>query len=399
MSNCTALKYCLSCSELNLIEILNLGNQPLANNYSDDKDNLDEEYPLRVNLCRACFHLQLSHIVNPKIIYDNYLYVSGTTTTLKEYSEWFANFVNENIVRTYSNILDIGCNDGTQLDYFKKLYFETYGVDPAKNLYSLSSINHNTYCSYFDENIVNLIEKKFDAIIAQNVFAHNPSPIQFLNNCMKIMHDHSLLFIQTSQADMVLNNEFDTIYHEHINFFNVNSMKKCVERSGLYLQDVIKTPVHGTSYIFIIGKKNKGSNRIQNAVMSEKKLLQEKTYFNWNKNITSNCLELKNLLANYKNNYKLVGYGAAAKGNTFLNFTKLELDFIIDDNKLKQGKYTPGMKIPIVPIEKLQGIEDNILFIPLAWNFYDEIKRRIKIVRNSDQDIFVKYFPKVEIDG
>jgi hypothetical protein len=133
----------------------------------------------------------------------------------------------------------------------------------------------------------------------------------------------------------------------------------------------------------------------------ESKLLKEETYTYWEENVKSNMKDLKDCILDFKsNNYKIIGYGAAAKGNTLLNYLGVTLDIIIDDSPLKQGKYTPGLNIPITSIDKLHEyhVDDKILFIPLAWNFFSEISQRIKAVRDNKNDKFLKYFPKVKID-
>jgi SAM-dependent methyltransferase len=310
--------------------------------------------------------------------------------------------VHETIIPKTKNILDIGCNDGTQLDSFKKLGYGTHGIDPAKNIFETSSKNHNVMCEYFGLHLDGRISGEFDAIIAQNVCAHNPNPLEFLQMCRKLMSDHTLLFIQTSQADMVLNNEFDTIYHEHINFFNINSMNHLAKRAELNLVTVFKTPIHGNSYVFVFSKTESRPYYIENLIKMENKLLNASTYRRWENTVLANMQILKDTIYNYKDKgYKLVGYGAAAKGNTLLNFTSLKLDYIIDDSPLKQGLYTPGTSIPVVSIDKLDDFTDNdkILFIPLAWNFFNEISHKIKDKRDSSNDIFVKYFPKVEVSN
>ena len=175
MSNITENKTCLACGSTNLAQALNLGNQPLANNLTLEPSQ-QEEYPLAVSLCEDCCHLQLTHTVDPKIIYSNYLYVAGTSQTLKDYSDWFAGYVLENINNKTNQVLDIGCNDGTQLDSFKKLGVHTFGIDPAENIYPTSSAKHNVICDYFGPNVVDKVLHNFDAITAQNVFAHNPNP-------------------------------------------------------------------------------------------------------------------------------------------------------------------------------------------------------------------------------
>jgi hypothetical protein len=399
MNNLIENKTCLACGSTNLIPSLNLGNQPLANNLKATPTR-QEEYPLAVSLCEDCCHLQLTHAVDPKVIYSNYLYVAGTSKTLKEYSDWFAGYVVETMDRQTNQVLDIGCNDGTQLDSFKKLDISTFGIDPAENIYPTSSINHTVICDYFGPNVVEKVNRNFDAITAQNVFAHNPNPLEFLDTCRELMNDHTLLFIQTSQADMVLNNEFDTIYHEHINFFNANSMNELAKRANLNLIDVIKTPIHGNSYVFVLSKIQKRTFNIENIIKNESKLLDLQTYKDWEQAVESNMIELKSAINAYKaQGYKVVGYGAAAKGNTLLNYIKEPLDLIIDDSPLKQNMYAPGTNSPIKSIESLKEYskEDKILFMPLAWNFFTEISQRIKSVRNEPHDLFLKYFPKVEI--
>jgi len=398
MNNVTENKACLACGSEHLTPSLNLGNQPLANNLKFEPTQQDI-YPLGVNLCTNCYHLQLTHTVDPKIIYSTYLYVAGTSKTLKDYSEWFAGYVVESMDRQTANVLDIGCNDGTQLDCFKPYSINTFGIDPAENIHPTSSAKHDVICDYFGPHIVDKIHHNFDAITAQNVFAHNPNPLEFLQTVKKLMSEHTLVFIQTSQADMVLNNEFDTIYHEHINFFNINSMNELAKRAGLHLVDVVKTPIHGNSYVFVLSWNSRPYN-IQNLIKMESKLNKKETYDNWVSTVQLNMSILKSTIQKYTSDgYKVVGYGAAAKGNTLLNYINVPLDLIIDDSPLKQNMYAPGTNSPIKSIDALKEYskEDKILFMPLAWNFFTEISQRIKQVRNEPQDLFLKYFPEVEV--
>jgi SAM-dependent methyltransferase len=330
------------------------------------------------------------------------LYATGTNQTIKDYSRWFANFVQEYTGMT-GTVLDIGCNDGTQLNLFKDLGFDTYGIDPAENLYDRSSANHNVICDFFGPSAVDKLSAvNYSAIVAQNVCAHNPDPAGFLQSCCRLMTPDTLLFVQTSQADMVLNNEFDTIYHEHVNFFNANSMKQLAKRVGLHLIDVQKSPIHGNSYIFVLGLQDRRPYHVQNIIELEAAhgLLSVETYNKWNATVIDNVKSLCTTLDDFRSRgYTLVGYGAAAKGNTLLNFGSIKLDFIIDDNPLKQGLYTPGTGCPIVSIDEIQKYkpEQKLLFVPLAWNFFREIKNKIQSARTNINDRFVKYFPSVEI--
>ena len=402
MSYVTENTHCLACGSDSMGMALDLGTQPLANAYKDSADATELQYPLAVTRCNHCFHLQLSHIVDPEIIYKNYLYATGTNQTIQEYSKWFALFCKE-YTGDPQSVLDIGCNDGTQLNYFKQLGIKTFGVDPAENLYEKSSAHHQIVCDFFGPGAIHkLNQHSYDVITAQNVCAHNPDPLKFLESCKELMHDTTTLFVQTSQADMVINNEFDTIYHEHVNFFNANSMRELARRAGLYLIDVVKTPIHGNSYIFVLSQKNLRPCHVDNIISMEKQhgLLAPRTYTTWEQTVKSNVAELVTTVQSFRDRgYTIVGYGAAAKGNTLLNFSGIKLDFIIDDSPLKQGKYTPGASCPIVAITELQKYteHDRLVFVPLAWNFFAEIMNRIQTVRLVDTDVFVQYFPKVNI--
>jgi SAM-dependent methyltransferase len=402
MNTLTELNECLACGSEDLELTLDLTDQPLANNYVN-KDDTESSYPLAVNRCSHCFHLQLTHVVDPEIIYKNYLYVSGTTKTYLDYMEWFARFAREYIHHWPGNVLDIGCNDGSQLNAFKKLGLNTYGIDPAENLYPSSSANHQVWCDFFGPDLAKTIDQKFDIIVAQNSFAHNPAPLEYLQALRPLLAPGGLFFVQTSQADMVPNGEFDTIYHEHVNFYNINSMHELCKRAGMHLVDVQKTPIHGTSYIFVISHERGNPARIENLIARECELglLSADYYHQWAQEVKENMTVLTNTLQDLKSQgYHLVGYGAAAKGNTVLNYIKFPLDCVVDDNPLKQGHYTPGQKCLIVGSEYLDSFTNNdrIAFVPLAWNFYTEIKRRILERRNNANDVFVKYFPKATID-
>lgn len=404
--NVVELKECLACGSNNLKLILDLHDQPLANSYKLSKNEVQETFPLAINHCENCHHVQLTHAVNPDLMFKDYLYVSGTSKTMDEHFKWFAQYSREyfefanNGLKPIS-VMDIGCNDGSQLDKYENI--RTYGIDPAENLYAQSSKNHEVYLAYFSpEFLKKRREVNYDILVAQNVFAHNYDPLSFLQTAKEIMLDSSLLFIQTSQADMIKNNEFDTIYHEHISFYNINSMNELCKRVGLNLIDVTKCPLHGNSYIFVIGKNFNRNYNVQNHIDMERRigLFNDVTYTRYANKCNAVVEKLKDEIYYCKKvGYVIVGYGAAAKGMTLLNYSGVNMDFIVDDNPLKQGRFTPGSSISIVSSEKIKEIADDkpILFVPLAWNFFEEIKRKIKTIRNNDIDKFLTYFPEVKI--
>jgi len=386
MKNFKIIKSCRCCKNKNLIKILNLKNQPLANLYHDGS-TLQEQYPLFLNLCPKCFHSQLSVAVNPDLMFKNYLYVSGTSNTLNQYFNWFTEMVEKTCIKQGS-VLDIACNDGTQLKKFKLNGWKTVGIDPAINLFEKSKLNADQIIvDYFNLNSIKKINlKHFDAIIAQNVFAHTDDVESFLLTCKELMNESSKLYIQTSQADMIENNQFDTIYHEHLSFFSTKSIKILVERLGLKLLSIYRTPIHGTSYIFVIGKSGNIDDSVQKSLIQEEKSgrYDLKTYKKYKNNVNKIIKNFQNTIQNYKNKgYLIVGYGAAAKGNTFLNASNVKLHYVIDDNEEKQNLLLPGTNTLIVNKKFIKTLANNTLFVPLAWNFYNEIKNTLNSEINS----------------
>jgi 2-polyprenyl-3-methyl-5-hydroxy-6-metoxy-1,4-benzoquinol methylase len=403
MEDLFELTECVACGSEQLEPTLNLGDQPLANTYTTKSVPMHEYYPLAVNRCVDCNHLQLTHIVNPEIIYKNYAYVSGTSQTYLDYMQWFAKWCREYADVYLGHVLDIGCNDGSQLDAFQNLGFLTYGVDPAENLHHTSSQKgHHVVCGFWNKkSIKELKHNKFDIVTCQNAFAHNTDPVKFLNQLSALMNKNGMVFIQTSQANMIRNSEFDTIYHEHISFYCINSFDKMVRRTEFNLIDVIKTPIHGTSYVFVLSKDRKRSKHVKNLIAMEADLANKETYTQWAGKCHKTVSEFASRINLFREQgYHVVGYGAAAKGNTLLNFARANLDFVIDDNETKQGKITPGRDIPIVSAEHLTTYSehDKVLFVPLAWNFFTEIKTRILKQRSNKNDRFLRYFPEVTVE-
>lgn len=387
-------KKCRVCESKKIINILNLNNQPPPNRLDDLFWEL-LNIPLKLNICLNCYFLQLEGVLNPIIMYKNYSYLSGTSNTMKNY---FNNFV-KSLNITNKKILDIACNDCALLDSFKELKNHTYGIDPAENIVKNIN-NHNIYCGFFNKDAINYFNIIFDIITAFNVFAHVDDIYDFLHNLYLISNDSTDIYIQTSQCNMIQNNEFDTIYHEHLSFFNVNSMEYCLNKTNFILYDIKIVDVHGYSYLFHIKKKN---NNIKQSINVNNRLLYEnnsniyklETYFNYSNNIYKWKNDLINLLINKKN---LIGVGASAKGITILNFIKndliinnINIQYIIDENKLKIGKKINSVEIEICDFNKIKEIEDTIYFILFAWNFKDELIYKINKIRKNN--IFINLFP------
>jgi len=374
--------------------LLDLGNQPLANNYQKSHDIHEEEYPLHLQLCHNCFHTQLNCVVAPEKLFKNYLYVSGTSKTLNNFFDEFATKVLksslENQPKSTLKVLEIACNDGSQLDAFLRLNSNiiTVGVDPAENIYKefSSKKKHDILCEFFSQKSVDKLKGKygsFDVIIAQNVFAHIDYPREFLHFVSQLMDNNTKLYIQTSQKNMIIENQFDTVYHEHLSFFNTNSMKILCERNGLVLNNVDEHSIHGTSYIFNISKNYEVQSNTKEVLESEcnKGLYSLDTY----KQYRLKCLKYKNdfnskILAYKLDNKDIIAFGSTAKSMTVFNFCGLKhdvIDFMIDENPLKHNLYTPGSGLQVVTIDSLENIRNDTVIIITAWNFYSEIKQKI----------------------
>jgi nucleoside-diphosphate-sugar epimerase/2-polyprenyl-3-methyl-5-hydroxy-6-metoxy-1,4-benzoquinol methylase len=381
--------------------LFDLNMQPLANNYITDlelKLKIEKKYPLHLHMCNKCYHLQLNCIVRPENLFNNYLYLSGTSRTLVNYFKEFAEKVLlETNKKGIIKILEIACNDCSLLDEFYKYNSEelkiiTVGVDPARNIYENISSNkkeHDVYCNFFNEKIIEQLKNKyqtFDIIIAQNVIAHIDYPNLFLSYVKELMDDNTNVYIQTSQKNMILENQFDTIYHEHLSFFNTNSMNIIVKNNDLILNNVYENEIHGTSYIFKINKHKNDNSNFNEILEKEEKLglYDKKTYDNY----TLKCVQYKNNLLNkiidYKlNDFQIIAFGSTAKSMTVFNYcniTNKYIDFIIDENELKQDLYTPGSNIIVCSINELKRINQNCIILITAWNFYEEIKTKIIVV-------------------
>lgn len=369
------LNKCLCCGSSKLEKFIDLGSQPLANNLVD---NIEEEYfdfPLIVNCCKVCWHSQLSISIDPSILFKNYYYVTGTSKTMNRYCEELA----ENIQNLFSDsenvsILDIACNDGTLLEKFSKYGWDLTGVEPAENIAPMAEEKGiKVYTNFFASEKIDF-EKKFNVITALNVFAHVSNPYEFLLECKENLDEDGIIVIQTSQRDMVEKNQFDTVYHEHISFFSLKSMQKLCERAGLNLIRVETPDIHGGSYVFYISNNKDPDETVKSRISFETRAGRYivDTYRSFQPKIEN----LKEKVLKLLDGKNIIGFGAAAKGIVFMNFVNPKIEYVIDENPLKQGKYIPKLDIPIKEFVKIPSDKDYTVLV-LAWNFFDEIKLKL----------------------
>jgi len=389
---------CVACDSKNLQEIIDLGPQPLANDFRHPNDGPVKKYPLELNLCRDCFHSQLSVSVSPDLLFRNYLYTSGTTQTLLDYFQG----LKRKLLDTHGShgmLIEIASNDGTFLSTFNDSEWRMVGIDPALNLLESSHKNGVvTIPDFFNSKIARLFKGQADAIVAMNVLAHVSNPKQMIRNIEIALKEDGIAYIQTSQADMFQYGQFDTIYHEHISFFNVNSMSALLAGTNLHLQKVEIVPIHGNSYLWQVGKfsKQESDERLkheENIGLYSRSYYQ--TFYHRAQEIS---LKFLNIVKEKRMaGFKLSLYGAAAKGNTFLNFIDLAPDYIFDDAKIKVGRVNPAGGVVIESSDKIEAVEGPLLHVISAWNFEAEIKQKISEKRKNRGDEIIVYFPEIRV--
>ena len=384
---------CRSCENDQLKRVVSLGYQPLANNLLNNKNEKDELYPLEVNYCPNCHNCQLSVVVDPKKMFSNYLYLSSTSETFKKHFEIAAKkYVKEfKLSPKKSYIIDVGSNDGVALKPFKDLNFKKIlGIEPAKNLAKLANREKiRTYNGFLDGKSLKKIKRNADIVLASNVFAHSDK-LKTMAECMfKLIKKNGTIIIEVQYLLNTLKDlTFDNIYHEHYNYWSLTSLVTFFNRfkSKIYKAEKINT--HGGSLRIYVKKnpKIKIEKSVKSLLIEEEKfgIKKYKTYQNFAKkvykirnNVRKNISELK------KNNSKIIGYGSPAKATTALNFFGIskEIDCIVEDNKLKHGKFLPGMRIPIVSKSHIKDKPDCA--VVLAWNFINEIKKKNSNLANK----------------
>ena len=380
---------CRSCGNTKLKRVVSLGYQPLANNLLKKKDEKCELYPLEVNYCPQCHNCQLSVAIDPKKMFSNYLYTSSTS---KSFREHFINAAKKytkdfKLNKKKSYIIDVGSNDGVALKPFRDLGFKNIlGIEPAKNLAKLANKNKiKTFNGFLEEKNLKKIKKNADLILASNVFAHSDKLKEMARCMLSLLNNKGTLIIEVQYLLNTLKDlTFDNIYHEHYNYWSLTSLINFFSQLSSSIYRVERINTHGGSLRVYIknGKKIKIENSVKNLIQEEEKfgIKKYQTYkkfaekvYKIRENIRKNILNLKNT------NNNIIGYGSPAKATTALNFFGIsnELECIVEDNKLKHGKYLPGMRIPIVSKERIKTKSDCALV--LAWNFFDEIKKKIVI--------------------
>ena len=385
--DCVSIKFCRLCNSKNLKKVFDLGRTPLANSYLKIEISKKlRKYPLKLNYCNNCGHLQLTHSIKPSKMFSNYLYKTNTSKKNFLHFKSYANEIKKMFKNRNTKILDIASNDGTFLNFFEKKNFFRLGIDPAKNLKKLSLKKGITQIDdFFTKKKSENIKKKygkFDIITANHVCAHVEDLNDFFSGVQNLLKDEGLFVFEISyRASVLKKNTFDTIYHEHLDYHALYPILKFVKKFNLNVVN-FKTPDAQGGSLRVYASKNKNSKNqksIKKQILKEKKqlnLFNVNTYKKFEKKIINCKNKLNSLIQNcINNNMNIAGYGAAAKTTTFLNYFKISeknIKFIFDDNKLKQGLCIPGTKIKILDPLNMNKKNIDVLII-FAWNYAELI--------------------------
>lgn len=404
MKKIRKINKCRLCKSKDLNQILNFGSVPLGNDLAlNVKQSYSKKtYKLVLNNCNICNHFQLGHEVHSKKLFaTNYTYLTGVapsfTKHFKDYSDWI---VNKCKLKKNNTVLDIGSNDGTCLKAFKRKKLKVIGIDPA----SLPSKIANkdgilTYNKFFNYTSARKIKNDFgeiDFITSHNVLAHIDKIEEvFLNIFYLLKKDGYFCFEVGYFVNVVEKNLFDTIYHEHLDYHHANSIVKFLNKIGFQAINLSTNNIQGGT-LRVLCKKNDSNNRKQvtKFILSErKKLIYNKKYMSqWQKEIKKRMLKLNKFVnSKIKKNYVVFGYGAPTKAVLLLKLSRLSksgIQFTVEDNKLKQNKVIPRSNIKIVDLNFILKNKPNYIII-FAWNFVDDIVKKIKSRRIKNINIIV----------
>lgn len=395
-----------------LIKFLSLGSMPLANSFLS-KEGMDKEektFPLEACFCNKCKLVQLSYVVDPEIMFRNYVYVSSTTKTFQQHFRKMAGEIAKEFGLDKNSLaVDIGSNDGILLKPFKEIGMQTIGIEPAANIAKIAEQNGiETINDFFSGSVVKeIIEKKgnADVITATNVFAHISDINSMVENVKALLKKDGIFVIEVQYLmDTIEKMNFDNIYHEHLYYYTLTSLANFFKKHSMEVFDVKRVDSHGGSLRVFIKRaedKRKIKGSINKLLDYEKKMGVES--IDLYKKFADNVYSVKENLVSYIKDIKkrgktIAAYGAPAKGNTLLNFCSIGADcieYVVEDNELKIGLYTPGTRIPVVSSKMLdEEMPDYILI--LAWNFAKEILEKTK--KYADQGVkFIIPLPEPKI--
>jgi len=383
---------CRICGKAGLAQVLDLGAQPPANHLRYPSDPPPDPVPLDLRLCSSCRTAQISVTVRPDELFGSYLWVTGTSIATRRYCRTFVDRVDSVLsglaevgTGTPRFVVEVASNDGTFLRRFLECGWQALGVEPAGNIAKTASASGiPTVPEFFGTELADDLQREHgcaDVVVARNVVPHVADVHSVIEGLATVAGDSGVVVIEVHSAEVVMDElHYDSIYHEHLFYFSLETLCGLCERHGLYPFDVFKSPISGGSLVvFLSQHRYPPSSRLDDAVDRGRRL-ETNSHSRWAAFASSaieHAVALKEVVTEYSRSGKVVGYGASARSSTMLNFagiTSVDVAAVIDQNELKQGRLTAGTDIPIVSPEVGMGeVGSSDAILLLAWNFEEEI--------------------------
>jgi len=405
---------CRICGSENLRRYLNLGATPLANSYLREEGLVSEEFreELALQVCLACGLSQLTVVVNPDLMFRNYLYVSSTTETFRRHCvELVGTSTDVAGCRTGDLVLDIASNDGCLLSKFQDRGMRVVGVDPAENLAAeANKAGVPTICAYWSAGSAEAVVDRFGRpkiVTATNVLAHVDDVHEFVKSVERCLAPRGIFVVECPYVvDFIEKNEFDTAYHEHLSYLGIHPLRVLMSRHGLSIFNVqYFGDIHGGTIRVFVARDGDYPLDPSVAICLKNEeafgIMDPDRYEAFGRRVLANKHNLLDLVGRLRATGKVIwAYGASAKGNTLMNYFGISRDLVpvaVDDNPKKRGFYTPGSHMRITGIDELAQSRVDYLLL-LAWNFEAEIIRRCRAVRYAGG--FIRPVPEAGlVDG
>lgn len=387
-----------SSSTEKLIPVFDLGIQPLANDFCKDGEPHAGYVPLKVLYCPRCSLAQLSVVVDPVTLYRHYAYVTSPSKMMRQH---FAALIHDISSESEGkSVLEIGSNDGRLLHMMKDCGFSVLGVDPAENLCELARRNDvPTQIGFFGEDLARILPST-DIVIARHVFCHVDDWQDFVHGLEAVAHKDTLICIEVPYAgDTIKGCEFDTIYHEHLSYLTIKSVRALLEPTRLRLHRIIRYPIHGGAILLMIRRKDSAPELVPMSTLEKEENIIAQDWIQFSDTAHDQISRLRATVQAFRAQGRTVaGLGASAKSTVWISacgFSRKDISFIADTTPQKQYTFSPGTDIPVTDEGAiLRELPDYVLMF--AWNYREEILEKFKLARSKGVK-FIVPVPKIEI--